>query len=225
MPENDPFLQRDKQVCELLLIRHADAIPEADEIIPGGIYDDLPLSRKGRQQALALAERLQTISCAALYSSPLRRCQETAAPLLERLNKPLILVPEIKEVRLSQQLPPPIDHEDRTALVEALWQRQHAIIAAAAASGSWDSVEGSEPSAQFRARVVKGINEITTQHFGERILVFTHGGVINAYLAEVLGLDKDFFFPCGNTSVSIVRTSGTHRIVYAMNDLHHIRQW
>ena len=91
---DDPFLMRRDGAAELFLIRHADAIPDADEIIPSGVYDDLPLSRVGREQALALAERLKLLSFNVAYSSPLRRCQETAAPLLEYLHLPLAIVAE-----------------------------------------------------------------------------------------------------------------------------------
>ena len=53
---NDPFLFQRNNAAELFIVRHADAIPGEDEIIPSGIYDDLPLSRTGRKQAQALAE-------------------------------------------------------------------------------------------------------------------------------------------------------------------------
>ena len=49
----DPFLLQRNHAAELFIVRHGDAIPGADEIIPGGIYDDLPLSRIGREQAIA----------------------------------------------------------------------------------------------------------------------------------------------------------------------------
>src|SRR5215472_10002538 len=45
---NDPFLFQRKNAAELFIVRHADAIPGEDEIIPSGIYDDLPLSSTGR---------------------------------------------------------------------------------------------------------------------------------------------------------------------------------
>ena len=58
----DPFLIRCKDATELFIVRHGDALPDADEIIPGGVYDDLPLSRLGREQAQTLAERLGSVS-------------------------------------------------------------------------------------------------------------------------------------------------------------------
>jgi len=37
---NDPFLFQRNNAAELFIVRHADAIPDKDEIIPSGIYDD-----------------------------------------------------------------------------------------------------------------------------------------------------------------------------------------
>ena len=117
---DDPFLMQRSEIAELFLIRHADAIPEADEIIPSGIYDDLPLSRLGREQARALAERLKPLGFHALYTSPLRRCQETVAPLLEHVRLSATIVPEIKEIRLGNPQPLPADPPDLETLTRAL---------------------------------------------------------------------------------------------------------
>ena len=219
---DDPFLMRRDSAAELFLIRHADAIPDADEIIPSGVYDDLPLSRIGREQAQALAERLKQLSFNAAYSSPLRRCQETAAPLLEHLRLPLTIVPDIKEVRLGNPFPLPTEESDREALTRALQARQVEIVRLAGGTGRWDAIPNSESSREFRQRVVDAIDGIARQHQGERVLVFSHGGVINAYIAETLGLEKDFFFPAANTSISVVRANNQQRVIYVLNDLAHL---
>ncbi|MGH2510847.1 MAG: histidine phosphatase family protein, partial [Ktedonobacteraceae bacterium] len=143
---NDPFLTRREEVAELFLIRHADAIPEADEIIPSGIYNDLPLSRLGREQALTLAERLKQLSFHAAYSSPLRRCQETATPLLDYLPLSVTIVPNIKEIRLGNPQPLPTDLHDLDTLTKALHERQAEIVRLAASTGHWDAVPNSESS-------------------------------------------------------------------------------
>jgi 2,3-bisphosphoglycerate-dependent phosphoglycerate mutase len=220
---NDPFLFQRNNAAELFLIRHADAIPEEDEIIPSGIYDDLPLSRTGRQQAQALTERLSGLSFDAMYSSPLRRCLETAAPLAERLGMTPIIVEDLKEIKLGNLSPLPDDGQDLAALTKALQERQLDIVRVAGETGHWDGIPDSEQSIVFRSRVVETLDEIVSKHIGQRILVFAHGGVINAYVAEVLGLKKDFFFPAANTSISIVRAaSANHRVLYVLNDIGHI---
>ncbi len=220
---NDPFLFQRNNAAELFLIRHADAIPEEDEIIPSGIYDDLSLSRTGRKQAQALTERLSDLSFDAIYSSPLRRCLETAAPLAKRLEMAPIIVEGLKEIKLGNIHPLPDDHQDLAALTKALQERQLDIVRIAGETGHWDSIPDSEQSVAFRHRVVETLDEIASKHIGQRILAFAHGGVINAYIAEVLGLKKDFFFPAANTSISIVRaTSAKQRVLYVLNDIGHM---
>jgi probable phosphoglycerate mutase len=218
----DPFLIHRNHAAEIFIIRHGDAIPGEEEIIPSGIYDDLPLSRLGREQAQALAERLGSVHFDALYSSPLRRCQETAAPLAERIGKKPIIVPGLKEIHLGEIRTLPEDKENLAALTQALKERQNDIVRLAGATGNWDAIHGSESSKAFRRRVVEALDDIANKHIGQRVAAFAHGGVVNAYVAEVLGLDKEFFYPAANTSITVVRVVGKHRILYVLNDLSHV---
>lgn len=225
MNTNDPFLLRRNNAAELFLIRHADAIPEADEIIPSGVYDNLPLSRVGREQAQQLAERLKDIRFDAAYSSPLRRCQETAAPLLKYLGLELTLAEGLAEIRIGEIRPIPVVQEgdNLDVLTKAIHERHMDIIHVAGMTGSWDSLANSEPAKEFRQRVVGALDKIAYRHIGQRVLVFAHGGVINTYVSEVLGLNKDFFFPCANTSITMIRTSNDHRVLFTLNDVAHLK--
>lgn len=220
----DPFLLQRKHAAELWLIRHGDAIPEADEIIPSGVYDNLPLSKLGRQQAQALANRLKSQHFDAAYSSPLRRCLETSKPLLGILGLQATIIENLREIALDDQAPPPAYQEgqDLSALTQALRDRQENIVRVAGTTGTWDAIENSESSKAFRQRVVTALDEIARLHRGERVLVFAHGGVINAYVAEALGIEKDFFFPCANTSLTTIRVLGDARVIYIMNDIAHL---
>jgi probable phosphoglycerate mutase len=221
----DPFLLRHSSAAELFIVRHADAIPEGDEIIPSGIYDDLPLSSIGREQARALAGRLGSTSFNAIYSSPLKRCLETAAPLAERLGLEPVIVANLAEIRLGEVISLPQDGSNVEALTKALQARQLEIVRIAGTMGNWDAIAGSEPSKEFRKRVVTALDEIANRHIGERVLVFAHGGVVNAYAAEVLGLEREFFYPAANTAISVVRVVGTQRVLFALNDLGHLAQF
>lgn len=225
MNTSDPFLIKRTNAAELLLIRHGDAIPEGDEILPSGIYDDLPLSRIGREQAQALAERLKNAHFDAIYSSPLRRCQQTAAPLASYLGLTPTIVEGIKEIRLGQviELPRPVEGEDLNSLTKALHERQAEITRRAGMVGKWDAIPDSEPSQAFRERVIHSIDAIARDHIGQRVLIFAHGGTINAYAAEALGMERDFFFPCANTSITVIRANEEHRVIFTLNDVSHLR--
>lgn len=222
---DDPFLFQRANAAELFIVRHADAIPGEDEIIPSGIYDDLPLSRLGREQAQALAERLSSSSFDAMYSSPLRRCLETAAPLAELLGIKPVIIEGLKEIRLGNIRPLPNDGHDLAALTKALQERQVDIVRLAGEVGHFDVIPDSESSAAFRKRVVETLDEIACNHIGQRVLAFAHGGVVNAYVAEVLGLQKEFFYPAANTAITVVRVSGKHRVLYVLNDIGHIMRY
>ena len=224
MQTPDPFFFRREHAAELFIVRHGDAIPGADEIIPGGIYDDLPLSKLGRQQARDLAERLGVVHFDAIYTSPLRRCQQTAAPLAARLGLTPIVVDDLKEIRLGNIRPLPEDASDLEALYQALHERQRDIVRVAGQTGHWDDIPDSEPSQAFRQRVVTTLDDIANQHIGQRVVAFAHGGVVNAYAAETLGLERDFFFPAANTSITVIRVAGKKRVLYILNDIGHIRR-
>ena len=66
------------------------------------------------------------------------------------------------------------------------------------------------------------IDDIATHHPGKRVLAVTHAGTINAYLAHVLGLDADFFFPAANASLSVVRLHEGQRLLISLNDVAHL---
>jgi broad specificity phosphatase PhoE len=218
----DPFLLRRENAAELFIVRHADAIPDANEIIPSGVYDDLPLSRHGREQALALAERLGGLPFDAIYSSPLLRCRQTAVPLAERLELTPVIVEDLKEIRLGNIRSLPGEKTDLNALTEALRERQADIVRLAGEAGNWDVIPDSEPSKDFRHRVVEACDGIAEKHIGQRVLIFAHGGVVNAYAAETLGLERDFFFPAANTSITVMRVAGKQRVLFTLNDVGHI---
>ena len=172
-----------------------------------------------------MAERLKDIRFDAAYSSPLRRCQETAAPLLNYLGVEPTLIEGLAEIRIGEITPIPVVQEgdDLEILTKAIHERHMGIIRVAGATGSWDSLANSEPAKEFRQRVVGALDEIARSHIGQRVLVFAHGGVINTYVSEVLGLNRDFFFPCANTSITMVRASTDHRVLFTLNDVAHLK--
>src|SRR5260370_8727414 len=114
--------------------------------MPRGIYDNLPLSSIGRKQAQALAERLADMSFDAVYSSPLLRCLETAAPLAKQLGMMPTVVEGLKEIRLGDIRPLPDDDKDLAALTKALQERQVDIVRIAGEARTWDPIPNSEPS-------------------------------------------------------------------------------
>jgi 8-oxo-(d)GTP phosphatase len=79
----------------LYLVRHAQAGSRAESNLP----DDTlrPLTREGRHQAAALAGVLDEMGVRSIYTSPYRRCVQTAAPLGAHLGLPVIETDDLGE--------------------------------------------------------------------------------------------------------------------------------
>lgn len=219
----DPFLSLKSGATELYLIRHGDALPGADEIAHGD-YDAQSLSALGRRQAQALAERLrETTPLAAVYSSPIGRAHETAAHIAAAQDLEVVIEPELREVGLGQIGPEVATGLAPDEVARLLKERLREIAVIAVTTGRWEAIPGSEPSDVLRARLRAAISRIAAAHPGSRAAVVSHGGAINAYLASVLGLDRDYFFPAANTSVSVVRVKAARAMLFSLNDITHLR--
>jgi broad specificity phosphatase PhoE len=79
----------------LFLVRHAQAGSRAESNLP----DDTlrPLTREGRHQAAALAGLLDDMGATSVYTSPYRRCVQTAVPLGAHLAVPVIETDDLGE--------------------------------------------------------------------------------------------------------------------------------
>ena len=88
---------------ELWLIRHADCYEGMAS------HEDPPLSRLGRDQARRLGERVNRAGYDVVYTSPLRRAQETATAISERVTTDERLVEvsaELADGRVAVTEPP-----------------------------------------------------------------------------------------------------------------------
>jgi probable phosphoglycerate mutase len=216
----DPFLGLESGSTEIYLIRHADALPDADDVAHGG-YDDQPLSEPGRRQAQALAERMKKVSLAALYSSPIKRAWQTASFVGETLGLEVRVHVDLREVGLhpDPHLLAHLGSEERALAVRSYL---HDVEIAALQIGVWSQIPGCESSEALRERLSSVMNRISSEHMGQRIAIVTHSGAINAYIATSLGLEKDFFFPALNTSISIMRIRGKQHLLIKLNDTAHL---
>jgi broad specificity phosphatase PhoE len=54
------------------------------------------------------------------------------------------------------------------------------------------------------------------------VAIACHGGVIQSYVAHILGLRSDFPFYCFNASITSVRAQAERRVLWRLNDLGHL---
>ncbi|HWM22163.1 MAG TPA: histidine phosphatase family protein [Ilumatobacteraceae bacterium] len=194
---------------ELLLIRHA--LPVRRELVVGAA--DPELSTAGLAQVEHLADYLAAEQLDGVYSSPLRRAVETGAPVAARHGLDVVVVDDVAE--WDRMSPEYVPVEELKAADDPRWR--------ALVEGVWTS---DESPTQFRGRVIAAIENLVDAHAGGRIAVICHGGVINTYLAAVLGLDPSrpgFFYP-NYTSIHRVMAAGTgERSILTINETSHLR--
>ncbi len=220
--EADTFLSLKGGGTELYFVRHGDALPDQDEVVLGD-YDAQALSELGRRQAQALARRMAIYKPAAIYSSPTGRAVQTAQPTADALGLSITIDDDLREVELGS-IGGDIATDDPAEVSKLLRQRLREIAHIAVGGGQWSAIPGSESSQHLRQRVNAAVARIHQRHPGERVAIFSHGGAINAYFADLLGLERDYFFPAANTSVSVARMRGERRLLMALNDISHLRE-
>ena len=85
----------------LYLVRHAESVANADNLLAGRI--DYPLSPTGKLDAAAIAtEFAAKIDVDLIWCSPLLRAQQTAAPFLVACNAPLRIDERIQEQHMGR---------------------------------------------------------------------------------------------------------------------------
>ena len=68
----------------------------------------------------------------------------------------------------------------------------------------------------------RGINQIAADHPGQRVAVFTHGGVIGQILAEATESRPFAFIRADNCSISLLAVTEAGWIVLGYNDTSHL---
>jgi 2,3-bisphosphoglycerate-dependent phosphoglycerate mutase len=195
---------------ELLLIRHA--LPVRREASDGPA--DPELSEAGQAQAKHLAAYLASEAIDAIYSSPLRRARETAAPLAEAFGQEVAVEPDVAE--LDRDASEYIPVEELRDTNDPRWQSM--------LDGSW-MLQHEAPEA-FAARVVDAVERIIAAHPGQRVAVVCHGGVIGRYTAHVLDLPGDragFFYPNYTSIHRIAASRNGPRSIVTLNETAHLR--
>jgi probable phosphoglycerate mutase len=190
----------------LLLIRHAlnDLVDQAI----AGWRPGTHLNAVGRAQAARLAEVLAEAPLRALYSSPLERARETAAPLAARLGLAVTTDTELGEIDFG-------DWTGRSLAELAADERWRAFNSLR----SLTRVPGGELMIETQARMITALERLRARHPAEMIAVFSHGDPIRAALAYYLGLHLDLFqrFEISPASVSLVEFKDNGPLIQGLN--------
>jgi broad specificity phosphatase PhoE len=183
---------------------------------PRGRQWDPPLDELGGEQARRVSLRLALLDPppAAVYCSPLRRTRETVAPYAGRTGIEVRYDDDLMEANIGAWEGKPFE--------EIVASDEDILPLIRASRAIWSRAPGGETFDAFQRRVRGAIDAILERHPEGDIVVVCHGGVINAYLGPLLGIDHEMFFIPENTSVSSVELDERGARVRFLNDILHL---
>jgi broad specificity phosphatase PhoE len=191
---------------QVLLVRHA--LPLRSE---PGQGSDPDLSDEGVAQIARLPEALARFPVSRVVSSPQRRAIQTAEPVAAARG--LTVEVDDRFAEYDRDLPAYIPVEQIRAENPQEWERL---------------VQGRLPSAvdegAFRARVLAAVNDlVATGDPEDTVAVFSHGGVINLLLHEILGTARLLSFLVDYASVTrLLYSRSGQATVAGVNGVEHV---
>ncbi|GAB2224015.1 hypothetical protein Drorol1_Dr00004761 [Drosera rotundifolia] len=201
---------------EIILVRHGETDWNALGKLQGQL--DVDLNEVGRQQAVAVAERLSTEPhVSAVYSSDLKRAYETAEIIAAKCGAlKVIRDPTLRERHLG--------YLQGHVYSELNRLKPEAYRAFISAKSDQEIPGGGESIDQLYQRCTSSLQRIAEKHRGERVIVVSHGGVIRSLYRRAAPKGRSGG-KVHNTSVGIIRLAeGDVLSVQLWNDISHLKQ-
>lgn len=179
----------------VLLVRHGHT-PTTGKLLPGRA-PGLHLSEKGIEQAAVVAERIATLrDVHAIYTSPLERTRETAAPIARARG----LRAKADRGLLEADIGDWTGMELKTVSRKEEWKQVQRYP-------SGFRFPGGESFTEMLARAAGAVDRIQLDHRGQTVVVVSHADVIKAVVAHALGVHLDLMqrvsiAPCSVSAVA-----------------------
>ncbi|QIS01033.1 histidine phosphatase family protein [Nocardia brasiliensis] len=180
---------------QLILVRHAQPM----RIVRTAGAADPELAPVGAEQAERVPAALSQHRIARVVSSPQRRARATAAPTAAKLGLDVEILDDLAEY--DRDLPTYIPIEDAKVEFREIYEQIKAGYFPPQIDGP-----------AFKSRVLDTVTEIAAATDpADTVLAFTHGGVINVLLQQILGLERPLTFPIDYCSITRILFSRTGR--------------
>jgi probable phosphomutase (TIGR03848 family) len=201
-------------MATVILVRHGRTTANTAGTLAGRLAG-VQLDETGLAQAVRTGERLAVVPVAAVVTSPLERCRQTARELVRARTERIALTTDrgITECDYG-------DWQGRAIkelAKEKLWSTVQTQPSAA-------TFPGGESMTAMQARAVAAVRRrdaaIEAEHGAGAVWVaVSHGDIIKSVLADALGMHLDLFqrLHVDPASISIVRYTGTRPYVLATN--------
>lgn len=194
-----------------LLIRHGhnDAVGKAITGRAAGIR----LNARGREEADRVAERLLSIPLTAIFSSPLERTRETAAPLARRTGQEVQISEKIHEIDFGEWTGLTFEELSR----EPRWRQFNTFR-------SGTRIPGGEIMVEVQQRMVSEIERLRARQPDGTFALFSHGDPIKTAVAHYAGfpLDHMLRFEISLASISMIDIRDWGARVLCINSLERI---
>ena len=197
----------------IVLIRHGEAESNVDPTV--GSWTDPPLTRRGREQATALAQRLQNEigSNCKLYTSHIRRARETAEIISTHIGVEPLVEPELEEYRHG--LKPDVS----TEASKRYWTEKHEPLK------EWRPYNCGESVEEIFIRAGEVIEKIEAECDGWSLVV-SHSWLIDKIINYWVGAHieslQPYVFYTKNTGITVLSYLNGDRVVERMNDTMHL---
>ena len=195
----------------VILLRHGRTTANTGGVLAGWT-PGVRLDETGEAQATAVGERLAKVPLAAIVSSPLERCAQTAAAVVAGRDLDVATDDRLGEARYGDWTGRAIKELAKEPLWTVVQQHPSAAV--------FPGPEG-EGLAQTQARAVAAVRAWNAQLGPDAVwLACSHGDVIKAILADSLGLHLDQFqrIVVDPASISVVTYTDTRPFVVRVND-------
>ena len=166
--------QGEDAVLDLYLVRHGQTALNLEKRLQGAT--DNVLNETGRRQANELGQRLAGVKFTHIYSSGLKRAQETAAAFAG--STPVTALPALNERSFGKF--EGIFEDERSAALFAEFGKRGSVLD--------DALDGGESLQSQADRVKTAVREITAKHRSGSVAIVAHGGVNPLALAALLDL-------------------------------------
>jgi probable phosphomutase (TIGR03848 family) len=198
----------------VLLIRHGRTAANTAGVLVGR-SSGVELDETGVKQAAELATRLSGVPLRAIVTSPLRRCRQTAQPLLAAQSNSCSFAVEqgLVECGYGEWTGKSLRELSKDSLWRTVQQQPSAV-----------RFPGGESMAEMSARSIGAARawdaRIEAEHGPEAVwAAISHGDVIKAIIADALGLHLDSFqrIVVDPASISIIRYTAARPYVITAN--------
>jgi len=167
-------------ICTIYLARHGESEANINRTVQGHI--DSPLTNKGKEQAKELAEVFKDVNLTAVYSSDLKRAEETAKIVAESKGLGVKTFDELREKFFGD-----FEGKPHKEYVEVLKEEFDRFDNELNTDERWDhkAHPSMESDRELLDRFLKKMREIASAHLGEDILVVAHRYAIRMFLLSL----------------------------------------